>query len=340
MHIWSSRILRPKLGVAISRVIEKLLRDPISFARRFSRDQSLLHVPSPPRTPGSSRHRRRSRTRSLSVQSHQSDELNSDDNTTLIDSSTEFSSPGYDSDKEEDESSDGDWSDDTGTRSSSRKSEDVTFLDETFSSDSGSEYSSEASSSESDDEHHGDEEQDFSEEKTGSKYTDEELEDRRRLSLTLLTGAQFARLDVLDKRFDGLFPKQKVNLIWNLLKPFNTARLRLGLADRELLQRLLDTLNAALGKAGSEKDGLTMSNLHTKKSGGRIRHALRNYSSEPETLKCCLCCSLHLYSDETHRVHTVIAEDLEILSDEDIKQMEEQAFKLLNQDDQQNDMLP
>ncbi|KAL9115200.1 MAG: hypothetical protein Q9227_000994 [Pyrenula ochraceoflavens] len=301
MHTWSSRILRPQLGVAVTRVLKQLLQSPSSLERQ------LRHGPTPPDTPASSPDRTTNRRRSPSIRSHQSDPSNSDDDTTLIGIGAESGSPEHDSDGEEDESRDDDGSDDEHL---------------------------------SDEEHLSGEEHCLSKEEISPEYTDEELENRRRLSPTLLSGAQFAKLDILYTWFEGLPHKQKVNLIWNLLKPFNVRKLHLQLATRKLLQPLLDTLNEALGKNGSEKSALKISNLHIKRTPGRIRHALRNCRSEPETLESCLRRSLCLNDDKKQSVHSIIAKDLETLSDEEREQMEKEAFELLNRVDQQNDQLP
>jgi hypothetical protein len=343
MHFWSSRILKPKIAIAVSQMREKL-DNAVSLTMRTPQDHRLLLVSTPPATPSSSRNRQRSRTRSPSVQSRQADGLRSDDNATLADSSAESSGTADDGSEEEDDCGSDDESDSSDNESNTSGSKDVTFNDQIFSSDDENEYAtsetSETSETESNDGTSSDSEDDSRKSKIGFKYTDEELKDRRRLSLTLLSGVKFARLDIIDEWFEDLPFKQQVKVVWKLLDPSNGGLLQLTRMDRNRLQRLIDTLNEALDKDESDKTALTLMNFRNKKSGACIRRRLRNLHSEPDTLKVCLRRCLRLHNDNTKSIHDIIADDFKTLSDEDLEKMEKQGFELLNKGDQETDLFP
>lgn len=210
-------------------------------------------------------------------------------------------------------------------------------------SDNENEYtSSETSGTESDDGNCSGSGNDSHKRKIDFEYTDEELEERRRLSLTLLSGAEFAMLDILNEWFECLRPNQQVNVIWKLVDPSNGGLLLSTRREwkKSRLQRLIDTLNEALNKDKSNKTALTTKSLGYKKSKGPIRRGLRNLLSDPETLKVCLRDCLILHDDETYSVHEIIADDLKTLSDEDQEELETQGFELLNQVDQESNLLP
>jgi hypothetical protein len=340
MHFWSSRILKPKIAVALSQMREKV-DNAVPLTMRTSQDHRFLLVSISPATPSSSRNRQRSRTRSPSVQSHQADGSRSDDNTTLVDSSTEFSGTEDDGNEEEDDSGSDDESDSSVKESNTSGSEDVTFNDQIFSSDDENEYAvSKTSEMESDDGNSSDSENDSCKRKIGFKYTDEELQDRGRLSVTLLSGVKFAKLGIIDEWFEDLPFQKQVKVVWKLLDPSNGGLLQLTHVNRNQTQRLIDTLNEALNKDESDTTALTLMNLGKKRSGVCIRRGLRNLRSEPETLKACLRRCLRLHNDKTCSIHDIIGDDLKTLSDENIEEMEKQAFESLNKGDQETDLLP
>ena len=340
MHFWSSRILRSKIAAAVSQLRVKL-NTIVTIPIRTPRSQRFLSVSTPPRST-SSHNRSRSRTKSPCVRSHKSREESTDD-ATLVDSSTESSGILDDSNEGEQNTSD---SDDGTDKSTVSESEDVAFVDQILSSDDESTYPSpETSDIELEDQSSSDTDNGSPKRRVRFKYAEEELQERRRTALTILPAWSFAGLDGIRDWFYNLNLKYKVKTIWSLIDTSNGG-LQIYTHDewkKNKLEGFVFVLNEALDLDESDNLFLTAPKLGPKKTGGTVRRGIRALHDQPSLLWDCFETCLSLYDDKNDKrknVFAIIREDFDILTERELKQMEEHAFELLNEDDQESNLLP
>jgi hypothetical protein len=284
MHFWSSRILKSKIAAAVSHMQVKL-KASVPIPIRTPQRRGFLSVSTPPRSSSSQNHSR-SRTRSPSVRSHKSCEENADD-ATLVDNSTEWSGTSDDSGEREQNTSDSDNGNDENT---TRDSEDVAFVDQALRSDDESTCSSpEISDTEFEDGSSSDTENESPTRRMHFEYTEEELQDRRKTALTILSGWRFSQLDGIKDWFDSLSLMYKVKTIWSLVDTSNGG-LQIYTRNEErqkLLERLLTILNQAIDLEKSDALFLTAPRLGSKKTGGTVRRGIRALREEPLLLWHC-----------------------------------------------------
>ncbi|KAI9695123.1 MAG: hypothetical protein M1820_008891 [Bogoriella megaspora] len=343
MHIWASRCLRPKLAAAVSQICENLDNNvPLPLTSRTSHDSTLPLTP--PATPESSR--RRSRSTPMRESLSRNGEVSA---------TCRVRSQSADS-KVEDDGSSGKEADDGSEeeRNDGRYSEEldgklelpaaIPFVDQVLSRDDDGEFIDFNMSEDEDDEDEniadteGDER---SEIENGLQYTEEELEERRRLAPYLLSGPQFAKLDILKSWFESLSSARQVKAIMKLV---DTSQGGLAVSGhpgpkRKRLSYLVTNLNNALRKDGYKARPLTSQRLRCKSWKRRVQRGFKLLETEDRLVCLRDCMLLRNEGSGIASVHEVLEEFLKIISGEERAEMEAQAFKLLNQRDQNSDLL-